>query len=193
VKPFNVFMAGVGGQGIGLLSEVLVRAADAAGLPVVGCDTHGLAQRGGIVVSHLRIGAGAHSPLIPGGEADLLLALERHEALRAIHSMLRPGGAVAWCDVSWQPLEVRLGRAAEVSAAEVEEEAAALSLASFRVSVESLPDPRMQNVAVLAEAARRSLVPGLLPAHYLAALDDLLEGAMLEANRALFSSLLGSS
>jgi len=186
-------MAGVGGQGIGLLSEVLIRAADAAGLPVVGCDTHGLAQRGGIVVSHLRIGEGAHSPLVPAGEADLLLALERHEALRAMRSMLRDGGAAAWYDVSWQPLEVRMGRAAEVSAEEIEAEAAARSIASFRVSVADLPDPRMQNVAVLAEAARRTLVPGLLPGHYLSALADLLGGEMLEANRALFSSLLGSS
>ena len=192
MSPFNVFMAGVGGQGIGLLAEVLIRAADAAGLAVVGCDTHGLAQRGGIVVSHLRIGTGAHSPLIAEGEADLLLALERHEALRAMHSMLRDGGTVAWYDTSWQPLDVRLGIAAEVSTADIEAEAARRGIASHRVTVTGLADARMQNVAVLAEAARRSLVPGLHPGHYESAMTDLMDGTILEANRVLFSSLLSS-
>lgn len=189
MKPFNVFMAGVGGQGIGLLSEALIRAADAAGLPVVGCDTHGLAQRGGTVVSHLRIGAGAHSPLIEEGTADLVLALERHEALRALLAMARDGGTLAWYDASWQPLEVRLGRAAEVSAVEVEAAAAARGVRQHRVSVPDLQDSRQQNVAILAEAARKRLVPGLETRHYEQALADLLEGQMLEANLALLRRL----
>ena len=56
MNAFNVYMTGVGGQGIGLLSEILLRAADHAGHTVKGVDTHGLAQRGGIVVSSLRFG-----------------------------------------------------------------------------------------------------------------------------------------
>jgi len=60
-------MIGVGGQGIGLLSEVLLRAVDYAGLRVKAVDTHGLAQRGGVVVSNLRMGDNVFSPLIPGG------------------------------------------------------------------------------------------------------------------------------
>ena len=55
MKSLNIFMIGVGGQGIGLLSEVLLRAADYAALRVKAVDTHGLAQRGGVVVSHLRL------------------------------------------------------------------------------------------------------------------------------------------
>ena len=76
MKPFNIYLTGVGGQGIGLLIEILLRAADHAGFPVKGVDTHGLAQRGGIVVSQIRIGEEAHSPLIRQGEADLVVALE---------------------------------------------------------------------------------------------------------------------
>lgn len=191
MRPFNVYMIGVGGQGIGLLSEALIRAADAAGLPVVGCDTHGLAQRGGTVVSQLRIGEGAHSPLIAEGEADLVLALERHEALRAMRSMLRDAGTLAWYDASWQPLDVRLGKAPEVSAAMIEAEAARRGIAAYRVSTRDLGDPRMQNVAVLAEAARLSLVPGVSPSHYRQALGDLMEGAVLAANLSLFARIAG--
>lgn len=191
MRPFNVFMIGVGGQGIGLFSEVLIRAADAAGLAVVGCDTHGLAQRGGMVVAHLRIGAGAHSPLVAEGEADLVLALERHEALRAMISMLRDSGTMAWYDASWQPLDVRLGRAPAVSRRAIEADAARRGVTLHRVHVRDLEDPRMQNVAVLAEAARAALVPGLSPSHYRQAMGDLMEGSTLEMNIALFDRIAG--
>ena len=86
---FNIYLTGVGGQGIGLLSEILIRAADHAGHRVKGVDTHGLAQRGGIVVSRIRIGDRVHTPLIPAGEADLVIALERHEALRGLNDKCR--------------------------------------------------------------------------------------------------------
>ena len=192
MRPFNVFMIGVGGQGIGLLFEALIRAADAAGLAVVGCDTHGLAQRGGTVLSHLRIGPGAHSPLIAEGEADLVLALERHEAMRAMRSMLRDSGTMAWYDASWQPLDVRLGRAQAVGRQAIEAEAARRGVALHRVHVRDLDDPRMQNVAVLAEAARAALVPGLSSSHYRQAMGDLMEGSTLEANVALFRAICGA-
>ncbi len=58
----NIYMAGVGGQGIGLLSEVLLRGLDKTGVTVRGVDTHGLAQRGGVVVSQIRTGEGQFSP-----------------------------------------------------------------------------------------------------------------------------------
>ena len=54
---FNIHLCGVGGQGIGLLSEIILRAADHAGHAAKAVDTHGLAQRGGIVVSQIRLGA----------------------------------------------------------------------------------------------------------------------------------------
>ena len=61
MKSFNIYITGVGGQGIGLLSETLLRSADHAGLNVKAVDTHGLAQRGGIVISHLRFGENVFS------------------------------------------------------------------------------------------------------------------------------------
>jgi len=73
---FNIFIIGVGGQGIGLLSEAIIRAAYYAGNQAKGVDTHGLAQRGGTVTSQIRLGSKAFSPLIPEGKADIALALE---------------------------------------------------------------------------------------------------------------------
>lgn len=90
----NVLMAGVGGQGIILASEVLSKAAAAAGLDVKKSDVHGMAQRGGSVTSHVRFGEKVYSPLIPDGEADILMASEALEGLRML-PFLKAGGRVA--------------------------------------------------------------------------------------------------
>jgi indolepyruvate ferredoxin oxidoreductase beta subunit len=75
-------LAGVGGQGVLLASEVLAETAALAGLAVKKSEVHGMAQRGGSVVSHLRFGPEVFSPLIPAGEADFLVSFEELEALR---------------------------------------------------------------------------------------------------------------
>jgi indolepyruvate ferredoxin oxidoreductase beta subunit len=185
-RPFNIYLCGVGGQGIGLLSELLSRAADHAGLSVHGCDTHGLAQRGGMVTSHLRLGP-ARSPLVPDGQADLVVALERTEALRAAHDMLRHSGTLVWYDAVWQALDVRLGRYRAITEDDVRAAASAKGAAAWRVYRDDLPDSRMQNVAIVAEILRQGLIPGLERAHVESALADLMGGAALEANLALLS------
>jgi indolepyruvate ferredoxin oxidoreductase, beta subunit len=84
-------------------------------MEVRGVDTHGLAQRGGVVVSHIRTGKGEFSPLIAPGEADLVLALERHEAFRAMTGFLKDGGSLAYYDAVWQPFEIRNGSVPQVT------------------------------------------------------------------------------
>lgn len=90
----SILMAGVGGQGIILASDVLAKAAARSGLDVKKSDVHGMAQRGGAVTSHIRFGEKVHSPLIPEGQADVLMASELLEALRWL-PFLKPGGRVA--------------------------------------------------------------------------------------------------
>jgi len=81
--PFNIIVAGVGGQGNLLCGRVLAQAAVLSSLrPVVG-DTFGASRRGGSVLTHLRIGKTDWAPLIPKGEVDIILGLEPLEALRA--------------------------------------------------------------------------------------------------------------
>ena len=186
MTAFNIYLAGVGGQGIGLLSEVILRAGDHAGLPVKGVDTHGLAQRGGIVKSQIRIGRNVHSPLIPEGEADLVLALERHEALRALNLALKDGGTLVYYNAVWQPLDVRLGRSDEVGADRLEEEARLRNISAFEVFDPILTDARMQNMVMLAVVAGNDLVPGVERDDYRQAMEDLMTGTMLYRNQALF-------
>jgi len=87
----NVFMAGVGGQGIILAGDVVSEAAMLMGNTVRKSEVHGMAQRGGSVTCQVRFGNDVYSPLIRRGEADLLLGMERLEALR-YRDYLRPGG-----------------------------------------------------------------------------------------------------
>ena len=72
-KITNILLVGVGGQGTLLASEILSEALKQAGFDVKKSEIHGMSQRGGSVVSHVRFGKEVHSPIIPEGEADILL------------------------------------------------------------------------------------------------------------------------
>lgn len=182
----NIYLIGVGGQGIGLLSEVLIRTADHAGLKATGVDTHGLAQRGGVVVSQLRLGENSYSPLIYKGEADLVIALERHEALRGLNDHLKDGGTLIYYDAVWQPLEVRLNKAKEIKEEVIKEQCKKRNIKLFKVIKDDLEDARMQNIVLLANIHKNKLIPDIEKEHYLKAMEDLMGGTMLEKNTALF-------
>lgn len=99
----NVLIAGVGGQGAVLVSELLAQAALAAGHDVKQGEFHGVAQRGGAVFSHVRFGDRVYSPVTKRGEVDYLLALEKLEALRYAH-FLEPGGTIILNDHKVEPI-----------------------------------------------------------------------------------------
>lgn len=108
MKSLNLLITGAGGQGIILASDIIGETAIAAGYDVKKTDTIGMAQRGGSVLSHIRIARQVWSPLIRQGEADLLLALEKLEAARWA-SYLKPGGIVLVNNHALPPLSVSLG------------------------------------------------------------------------------------
>ncbi len=89
----NIIICGVGGQGTVLAAKVLSQAAISKGERVLSAETIGMAQRGGSVVSHVRIGEDVYSPLVPQGQADVLIAFEAAEAVRNI-AFLKKGGSV---------------------------------------------------------------------------------------------------
>ncbi|CDG65414.1 MAG: indolepyruvate ferredoxin oxidoreductase, beta subunit [Methanobacterium sp.] len=84
MNPYNIYISGVGGQGIIKTSVIMGEAAMQSGLSVVVGEIHGMSQRGGVVSTQMKIGD-SHSPIIEKGKADLLLAFEPLEALRAIN------------------------------------------------------------------------------------------------------------
>jgi len=84
LEEFNIILAGVGGQGILLAAEILGTAAVKKGCNVRVSELHGMAQRGGAVVSHVRIGEKALAPTVLEGTADVIVGFEPMEALRNI-------------------------------------------------------------------------------------------------------------
>ncbi len=110
-QSYNFLLAGVGGQGTILASDVLAEVALAAGFDVKKSEVHGMAQRGGSVNTHVRWDAErVYSPLVGLGEADVLLVFERAEALRYAE-FLRPGAAAIVNQHTIEPITVTSGGA----------------------------------------------------------------------------------
>jgi len=95
---------GVGGQGLMLVSNILGLACAEYGLNIRTAETHGLAQRSGSIYTHIRIGERVFSPLIPYGEANVLLGMEAIEALRYIE-YLKPNGSIILNNYIWYPVQ----------------------------------------------------------------------------------------
>lgn len=110
MQIFNIVIAGVGGQGVLLASKVLAESALASGLDVKQNEVHGMAQRGGSVISFVRIGEQVASPVVTPGSADLLISFEPLEALRYLH-YLKPDGRLVYNRVSINPSTVASGLA----------------------------------------------------------------------------------
>ncbi len=116
----GIFMVGVGGQGIVLASDILSEVALTAGYDIKKTDTLGMAQRGGSVVSHVRIAEQVYAPLIQEGEADMLLAFEKLEAARWGY-FLKLGGLAIVNNHAMPPLSVSLGATCYPSDEEVKD------------------------------------------------------------------------
>jgi indolepyruvate ferredoxin oxidoreductase beta subunit len=104
----NILVAGVGGQGVILASDIMSEVFMEAGYDVKKSEVHGMAMRGGIVTSHFRFGKKVYSPLIKQGEVDILFAFEQLEGLRWVNH-LRPDGKILMNDHKVNPPAVNLG------------------------------------------------------------------------------------
>ncbi|MFO7952958.1 MAG: indolepyruvate oxidoreductase subunit beta [Bacillota bacterium] len=105
----DILIAGVGGQGTILTGRLLAALAISEGLDVKTAETHGMAQRGGSVITHARLGDKVYSPLIPQGDGDILLSFEKLEALRWL-PFLSPQGTVIVNTQELSPMPVLTGQ-----------------------------------------------------------------------------------
>ncbi len=101
----NIFICGVGGQGLVLLTTVIGNACAKSGTNIITGEMYGLSQRSGAVSVHLRLGEGVFSPLIPYGKADILLSLEAIETLRYIEYLKKDGVVLMNHRVMHPPIE----------------------------------------------------------------------------------------
>ncbi|HPF21431.1 MAG TPA: indolepyruvate oxidoreductase subunit beta [Syntrophomonas sp.] len=108
-KVTNIFIVGVGGQGTLLTSRIIAQVAVQMGFDVKVSEIHGMAQRGGSVVSQVRYGKKVYSPIIKKGDADIILAFEKIEAARWL-DYLKPDGMVIINNERVNPLPVMSGK-----------------------------------------------------------------------------------
>jgi len=109
MKKLDILITGVGGQGNILASDIIGEVAIAAAYDIKKTDTLGMAQRGGSVISHIRIARNVHSPLIRVGEVDILLGFEKLEAARWCHYLKKDRVAII-NNQAIPPLAVSLGK-----------------------------------------------------------------------------------
>lgn len=108
-KTTNILIVGVGGQGTLLTSRIIAQVAVQMGYDVKVSEIHGMAQRGGSVVSQVRYGSKIYSPIISKGDADIILAFEKIESARWL-DYLKPDGMVIINNERVNPLPVLSGK-----------------------------------------------------------------------------------
>ncbi|MCL6430112.1 MAG: indolepyruvate oxidoreductase subunit beta [Anaerolineae bacterium] len=186
MSGYDFLLAGVGGQGTLLASDVLATTGVRAGFDVKKSEVHGMAQRGGSVTSHVRWGERVFSPLIGRGEVGYMVAFERLEAVR-FAGLLRPGAVIIVNDHAIPPISVTAGNDRYPSDEEVRAALAAISTnVHFLPAVsiaERLGEVRANNVVLLGALSHFVEVP--LDC-WLAAIAEHVPARTLETNRSAF-------
>lgn len=157
----NCMLAGVGGQGTVLASKLIAQAAMKQGLTAHTAETIGMAQRGGCVVSHVRIGDDAHAPMIPKGQADLIIGFEPAEAARCL-PYLKPGGTMVVSTKAVQPVTASLSGASydvEGTLEFLKAQAGRLILVDGEEVCRRCKSAKALNVALLGAAAAAGVLP----------------------------------
>lgn len=157
----NCMLAGVGGQGTVLASKIIAQAAMKEGLSAHTAETIGMAQRGGCVVSHVRIGENAFSPLIPKGTADVVIGFEPAEAVRCL-PYLKEDGAMVVSTKAVQPVTASLSGCsydADGMLAFLKERVNRLILVDGEEVCRQCGSAKVLNVALLGAAAKVGVLP----------------------------------
>ena len=150
----NIILCGVGGQGTVLASRLISDAAMAKSIPVMSAETIGMAQRGGSVFSHLRMGEGIYSPMIARGEADLIIAFEPGEAVRLL-PFLKPDGQMIVSSRPVMPVTAALsdtGYRAEDMLEYLSGRVSALTVVDADAALRAVGSPKVLNLVLLGAA-----------------------------------------
>jgi len=180
----NILIAAVGGQGALLAARVFGHFASEQGLEVKVSEIHGMSQRGGSVVTHVRYGAEVHSPVIEAGTADVVLAFELLEAARYV-GMLKSGGLLVTNTQRIQPLSVLTGNT--VYPVDLLDQLAALSITTVAIDglgeANALGNAKTVNTILLGTYARKV---GSTPEPWHRAIAASVKPAHLAVNLAAF-------
>ncbi len=181
----NILLVGVGGQGTILASKVLTEVAMDSGLEVKMSEIHGMAQRGGSVVTQIKIGKEIFSPLIEKGEADIIVAFEQLEALRWLE-YLKPQGAMVINTQIIEPVPVIMGKAQypqEIVEKIKDKVERVIAIDALKCAVEC-GNPKVSNVVMIGVLAKKMDFPQEV---WLKSLEKKVPAAYLETNLKAFA------
>jgi len=180
----NILLVGVGGQGILLASEILSETFMLAGYDVKKSEIHGMYQRGGSVVSHVRYGSEVFSPIVPEGEGDILFGFELLETCRYL-SLLKKGATVIANDLCIPPPSVLSGK--DIYPEGLTEKIGSLFPDFLLVDGLKLANeagnPRAANTALLGAVSRRLDIP---EEFWMKAIEKMVPSKAVEVNRKAF-------
>ncbi len=186
MKTVSISLVGVGGQGILLSSDILVRAAQLAGLDAKKAEVHGMSQRGGSVICQVRYGGKVFAPVIPAGASDVLVSFDRLEALRYA-DLLAPGGTALVNDALLVPGTVSSG------AQKLPDDLPGLLKSAFpnlilldaNTLAKEAGSPKCANVVITGALSK--LLPGISEELWLEALRSRVPAALLDINLKAFA------
>ena len=188
-KTFNVVIAGVGGQGVVTLAQIIAQAAFVEGFDVKTSELHGLSQREGSVETHIRFGKKVYSPLVAQGEADLIISLELTESLRKIHYS-NPATPFLINDHS---VAFQGGPSGEEARKMIEKEIRDKKyiVPASKICQDKLQKEVLSGVYLLGYAVYHNLLP-LKPQFAVRALENLMPEKYLEMNKKAFKLAKGN-
>lgn len=180
----NILIVGVGGQGTLLTSRIIGNLAMELGYDVKLSEVHGMAQRGGSVVTHVRFGDKVYSPLVEIGKADIIIAFEKLEALRYMH-YLSDNGTMIVNDQKIDPLPVVLGQSEYPMniANKIEENGAKCIMVDALNMARDLGNDRVLNTILLGILARQL---NMSVEQWLKAVEQNVPPKTIEINRNAF-------
>lgn len=191
---FDLYLVGVGGQGVLTIGEIVAQAAVQQGMAASFFPTKGMAQRGGLVKAEVRLGREAPGPHIPETGADLVIAMELSEALRAVR-YVKPGKEFLLLGQIWQPTAVMLGKAPYPALAQVREQVEGAGGKLIYLDPKAVPDLEgvavPANIYLLGAALGRTALGELLDASRVAEMVRNRWKRGAERNRAAFHAGLG--
>ena len=183
-KVTNILLVGVGGQGILLASEILSEAFMLAGFDVKKSEIHGMSQRGGSVVSHVRYGSQVFSPIVPEGEGDVLFGFELLETFRYLNLMKR-GATVIANDLCIPPPSVLSGKESypEGLAENIRTLHPDFLLVDGMKLAKEAGNPKAANTALLGAVSKRLDIP---EDFWMKAIEKLVPPKAFEVNKKAF-------
>ncbi len=188
--PYNVIMAGVGGQGNVMASRVMANMLSRQGYTITIGETFGASQRGGSVMSHLRVSADSTwSPQIPRGKAHIVIALEPVEAIRILAAYGNPAVTVLTNTRPIHPVSVIAGECKYPGLEEIKETLNRLSAQVRMIEATDeamrLGNPILSNIIMIGAVSSLGLLPLELE-DFMAVVEETFPKKLLEVNRQAF-------